>query len=84
MKDRPFATVIEYPRLRAGDILDCNGKRVRVKSVSPCCAVITYKTPGRTFTTKAGRTVKLKPKTVEERISANAEWPIVSRRPKKA
>lgn len=80
MKPTAFATEQTPTRLRAGDVIEYHGQPCKVLRVSPCCAVVEVKQAPRTFTTRTGRTVKLKPRRVLDRISANAEFPILRRR----
>lgn len=78
---KPFATEHTPTRLRPGDVVEYQGQPCKVLRVSPCCAVVEVKQPARTFTTRTGRTVKLKPRKALERISANAALPILKRKP---
>lgn len=80
---KPFATVHEPTRLRPGDVIDWRGQACKVVRVSPSAAVVEVKQPARTFTSRTGRTVKLKPRAALERISANSDVPILHRKPTK-
>lgn len=75
-----FATVVEHTRLREGDLIELGGSRCRVVRVTPCCAVIATVKPARVFQTLAGKTVRMPATETYDRISANSEVPIISRR----
>lgn len=79
---KPFATVHESTRLHAGDVIEYGGQRCKVVRVSPSAAVVEVKQPARTFTSRTGRTVKIRGQSAFERISANSDCPILNRKHK--
>lgn len=79
---KPFATLIETTRLQAGDVVEYHGRKCKVESVSPCCAVLRVPQPPREFFSRAGRKVRVKVPPATARISANAPLPILHRKQK--
>lgn len=65
--------------LRAGDVVRYEGRPCRVVRVGDCAAVVAVTRPARTFTTLAGKTVRLQPAPALVRISPNSEIEIIHR-----
>ena len=66
-------------RLRVGDVITIDGQPSPVVRVTECAAVVAVAQPWRTFTTLAGKTVKLQPSPKLVRISPNSECAILNR-----
>ena len=66
-------------RLRAGDLIQYEGKPCRVLRVTDSSAVVAITRPPREFTTLFGVKVRLQPKPAVVRISSNSEIPILNR-----
>ena len=66
-------------RLRAGDLIEMDGKPCPIVRVTECAAVVAVAQPWREFTTLAGKRVQLQPAPKLVRISANSECPILNR-----
>jgi hypothetical protein len=66
-------------RLRAGDIIQLEGKPCRVVRVTDCNAVVAVTRPPREFTTLFGQRVRIQPKPALVRISPQSEVPILNR-----
>jgi len=65
--------------LRAGDVVEYCGQPCRVIRVSESSAVIMVARPARTITPRFGKPVTIQPAPKLERISPNAEIPILNR-----
>ena len=69
-----------YPfRLKAGDVIEMDGQPCPIVRVTESAAVVAVAQPWRTFTTLAGKTVKLQPSPKLVRISPNSECAILNR-----
>jgi hypothetical protein len=66
--------------LRAGDVIQHDGKPCRVIRVNECAAVVAVDRPPRQFTTLFGKRVRLQPKPLLVRISPNSEVQILNRK----
>lgn len=66
-------------RLRAGDLIQHDGRPCRVIRVTDCAAVVAVDRPPREFTTLFGQRVRIQPKPALVRISPNSEVPILNR-----
>jgi hypothetical protein len=66
-------------RLRAGDLIQYEGKPCRVLRVTDSSAVVAITRPPREFTTLFGVKVRLQPKPAVVHISSNSEIPILNR-----
>ena len=66
-------------RLRAGDLIQYEGKPCRVLRVTDSSAVVAITRPPREFTTLFGVRVRLQPKPAVVHISSNSEIPILNR-----
>lgn len=65
--------------LRAGDVIQYEGKPSRVVRVNDCAAVVAVTRASREFTTLFGVRVKIQPKPALVRISPQSEVPILNR-----
>jgi len=65
--------------LRAGDLIELEGKPCRVVRVTECAAVVAVTRPAREFTTLFGVRVRIQPKPALVRISPNSDIPILNR-----
>ena len=68
-----------YFRLRAGDLIQYEGKPCHVLRVTDSSAVVAITRPPREFTTLFGVKVRLQPKPAVVHISSNSEIPILNR-----
>jgi hypothetical protein len=68
-----------YFRLRAGDLIQYDGKPCRVLRVTDSSAVVAVTKPPREFTTRFDVRVRIQPKPAFVRISPNSEIPILNR-----
>ena len=66
-------------RLRAGDLIQYEGKPCHVLRVTDSSAVVAITRPPREFTTLFGVRVHIQPKPALVRISPNSEIPILNR-----
>ena len=66
-------------RLRAGDIIQHEGRPCPIVRVTESAAVVAVAQPWREFTTLAGQRVQLQPAPKLVRISPNSECPILHR-----
>ena len=71
--------MINLYTLRVGDVVQYAGQHCRVVRVSDCCAVIAVIQKPRTITPRFGKPVTFTPAPKLERISAEAQLPIVNR-----
>jgi len=65
--------------LRAGDVVEYAGQPCRVIRVTESAAVVAVVQKPRTITPRFGKPVTIQPAPKLERISANAEIPILNR-----
>ena len=65
--------------LRAGDVIQLDGKPCRVLRVTDCSAVVAVTKLPREFTTLSGVRVRIQPKPALVRICPNSEVPILNR-----
>jgi hypothetical protein len=65
--------------LRAGDVVEYAGQPCKVIRVSDCAAVVAVIQKPRTIVPRLGKPVTIQPAPKLERISPNAEIPILSR-----
>jgi hypothetical protein len=65
--------------LRAGDLVQYAGQPCRIIRVSDCAAVVAVVQKPRTITPRCGKPVTIQPSPKLERISPNAEIPILNR-----
>jgi len=65
--------------LRAGDVVRYAGQNCRVIRVTDCAAVVAVVQKPRTITPRFGQPVTIQPRPKKERISPNAEIPILNR-----
>jgi len=65
--------------LRAGDLVQYAGQPCRVIRVSESAAVVAVAQKPRTITPRCGQPVTIQPRPKLERISPNAEIPILNR-----
>ena len=68
-----------YFRLRAGDLIQYEGRPCHVLRVTDSSAVVAITRPPRDFTTLFGVRVHIQPKPALVRISPNSEIPILNR-----
>ncbi len=66
-------------RLRAGDVIEMDGKPCPIVRVTECAAIVAVAQPWREFTTLRGKRVQLQPAPKLVRISPNSDCPILNR-----
>ena len=67
-------------RLRAGDVIQFDGRLCRVVRVNECAAVVLMNRPPRIFTTRFDKPVRFTPPPALFRISPNSETAILNRK----